>query len=82
LSLSSKKYGFGIWDSEKPIPNPGSRGLKGTGSGPGSATLLLLFDSVAGLDVYPGSWILIFVPSLIPDIRFNNNKKEEGDKCN
>ncbi len=33
LSLSSQKYGFGIRDPEKkPIPDPGSRGQKGTGS--------------------------------------------------
>jgi hypothetical protein len=37
LSLSSQKYGFGIRDSrsgirKKPIPDPGSRGQKGTGS--------------------------------------------------
>ncbi len=37
LSLSSQKYGFWIWDPrsgirEKPIPDPGSRGQKGTGS--------------------------------------------------
>ncbi len=34
LSLSSQKYGFGIRDpgSGKPIPDPGSRGQKGTGS--------------------------------------------------
>jgi hypothetical protein len=29
LSLSSQKYGFGIRDPEKPIPDPGSRGQKG-----------------------------------------------------
>jgi hypothetical protein len=39
FSLSTQKYGFGIRDPEKPIPDPGSRGQKGTGSG--SATLLL-----------------------------------------
>ena len=38
LSLSSEKYGFGIRDPEKSIPDPGSRGQKGTGSG--SATLV------------------------------------------
>jgi hypothetical protein len=32
LALSSKKYGFGIQDPDKPIPDPGSRGQKGTGS--------------------------------------------------
>jgi hypothetical protein len=37
LSLSSQKYGFGIQDPrsemrKKPIPDPGSRGQKGTGS--------------------------------------------------
>jgi len=35
LSLSSQKYGFGIRDPEKNpfrIPDPGSRGQKGTGS--------------------------------------------------
>jgi hypothetical protein len=37
LSLSSQKYGFGIRDPrsgirKKPIPDPGSRGQKGTGS--------------------------------------------------
>ncbi len=32
LSLSSQKYGSGIRDPEKPIPDPGSRGRKGTGS--------------------------------------------------
>jgi hypothetical protein len=39
LSLSSQKHGFGIrdlrsriWDPEKPFPDPGSRGQKGTGS--------------------------------------------------
>jgi hypothetical protein len=35
LSLSSQKYGFGIRDpvsGKKPIPDPGSRGQKGTGS--------------------------------------------------
>jgi hypothetical protein len=45
LSQSSKEYGLGIRGSEirdpgsgkKPIPDPGSRGQKGTGSG--SATL-------------------------------------------
>jgi hypothetical protein len=30
--LSTQKYGFGIRDPEKPIPDPGSRGQKGTGS--------------------------------------------------
>ncbi len=30
-SLSSHKYGFGIRDPEKPIPDPGSRGQKGSG---------------------------------------------------
>ncbi len=47
LSLCSQKYGFGI--RKKPIPDPGSRGQKGTGSrirntaktyGSTSATLL------------------------------------------
>ncbi len=44
LILSSQKYGFGIRDPEKkPIPDPESRGQKGTGSripepGSGSAT--------------------------------------------
>jgi hypothetical protein len=31
LSLSSEKYGFGIWNprsGKKPIPDPGSRGKK------------------------------------------------------
>jgi hypothetical protein len=40
LSLSSKKYGF--WDpgfGKKPIPDPESRGQKGTDPGSGSATL-------------------------------------------
>jgi hypothetical protein len=37
LSLSCQRYGFGIRDPEseirkKPIPDPGSRGPKGTGS--------------------------------------------------
>jgi hypothetical protein len=37
LSLSSQKFGFGIRDPrsgirKKPIPDPGSRGQKGTGS--------------------------------------------------
>jgi hypothetical protein len=32
LSICSQKYGFGIRDPEKPIPDPGSRGQKGTGS--------------------------------------------------
>ncbi len=37
LSPSPQKYGFGIWDPrsgirKKPIPDPGSRGQKGTGS--------------------------------------------------
>ncbi len=37
LSLSSQNYEFGIWDPgseirDKPIPDPGSRGQKGTGS--------------------------------------------------
>jgi hypothetical protein len=37
LSLSTQKYGFGIRDPrsgirKKPIPDPGSRGQKGTGS--------------------------------------------------
>ncbi len=35
LSLSSQKYGLGIWDpgsGKKPIPDPGSRGQKCTGS--------------------------------------------------
>jgi hypothetical protein len=37
LSLCSQKYGFGIRDPrsgirKKPIPDPGSRGQKGTGS--------------------------------------------------
>jgi hypothetical protein len=32
LSPSSQKYGVGIRDPEKPTPNPGSRGQKGTGS--------------------------------------------------
>jgi hypothetical protein len=37
LSLSSQKYGFEIRDPrsgirKKPIPDPGSRGQKGTGS--------------------------------------------------
>ncbi len=33
MSLSSQKYGFGIRDPEKPNPDPGSGGQKGTGSG-------------------------------------------------
>jgi hypothetical protein len=35
LSLSSQKYGFGLLGSgirKKPLPDPGSRGQKGTGS--------------------------------------------------
>jgi hypothetical protein len=32
LPLSYLKYGFEIRDPEKPIPDPGSRGQKGTGS--------------------------------------------------
>jgi hypothetical protein len=32
LSVSSQKYGLGIRDPEKPIPDHGSRGQKGTGS--------------------------------------------------
>jgi hypothetical protein len=32
LSLSSQKYGFGIRDTKKTIPDPESRGQKGTGS--------------------------------------------------
>jgi hypothetical protein len=43
LSLSSEKYGFGIRDPEKSIPDPGSRGQKGTGSG--SATLPKTYGS-------------------------------------
>jgi hypothetical protein len=44
LSPSPQKYGFGIRDPrsgirKKPIPDPGSRGQKGTGSRSGSATL-------------------------------------------
>jgi hypothetical protein len=53
LSISSQKYEFGIWDPgseirdpEKPIPDPGSRGQKGTrfqipDPGSGSTTLLV-----------------------------------------
>jgi hypothetical protein len=32
LSLCSQKYGFGIRDRKKPIPDPGFTGQKGTGS--------------------------------------------------
>ncbi len=32
LSLSSQKYGFGIRDPKKSIPDPRSKGEKGTGS--------------------------------------------------
>jgi hypothetical protein len=46
LSLSSKKYGFGIWDPGSGknlflIPDPGVK--KAPGPGSGSATLLLYF---------------------------------------
>ncbi len=45
LSPSPQKYGFGIRDPragirKKPIPDPGSRGQKGSDPGSGSATLL------------------------------------------
>ncbi len=44
LSLNSEKYGFGIRGPEK-IPDPGSRGQKGTGSrirNTGSGVLICL----------------------------------------
>jgi hypothetical protein len=52
LSLSSQKYGFGI--REKPIPDPGSRGQKGTGSririrNTGTRTWLLPAERVVGI---------------------------------
>jgi hypothetical protein len=73
-SLHEKKK-FGIWDPEKPIPHPGSRGQKGTGSRARIRnTAKLLFDSVALLS-------RILDPDFFPpDIRFSNNKKEEGEK--
>jgi hypothetical protein len=50
LSLSSQKYGIGIWNPgsvirEKPISDPGSRGQKGTRSripNPGSKAATLV----------------------------------------
>jgi hypothetical protein len=58
LSLSSQTYGFGIRDPgseirEKPIPDLGSRGQKGTGSG--SATLVADTDPESGAFLTLGS---------------------------
>jgi hypothetical protein len=46
LSISSQKYEFWIRDQEKTIPDPESRGQKGTGSG--SATLAGRSSAVTG----------------------------------
>ncbi len=42
LSLSSQKYGLGIRDPQKPVPDPGPGVKKASDPGSGSATLLFV----------------------------------------
>jgi hypothetical protein len=70
LSLSSQKYGFGIRGLEsgirkKPIPDPGSRGQKGTGSG--SVTLQIsigkvLYHNCEEYEEFPSTLDKLYIP--------------------